>query len=289
MIAVRLMGGLGNQLFQYALGRSLAARLDTSLAFDRGWFDEARPASHPNRRYELDGLPLTDRLLRFSEQQIAVLEAPRRLIPIGWKVRPRLQVIREGSPTFDADILDSPDASLLVGYWQSEKYFADVADELRDSFASRPRRPPLEMHAERVRATRTIGIHVRRGDYVAVAETADIHGVLTTEYYDAAVAYIAEYANVEQVVVVSDDPAWARAHLSFPLPTWHASLDLQNTRDEFDLLSACDHQVIANSSFSWWAAWLNSNPSKIVVAPRTWYRDPSIDTSDLVPASWPRL
>jgi len=291
MIAVRLMGGLGNQIFQYAVGRSLAAARDTELVLDLGWFSaEGGRASSP-RQYELGAFDLPARTIRVSPLRIKLLErrATRRLSRLTW-ASPGLTLVREKGANFDPAISQTPDDSLLIGFWQSEQYFHDTAKTLRGELTCRrPFDAPGTEVARKIAASKSLGIHVRRGDYVTNPATNEFHGALDREYYEHAVAFVLDRAPIQQVFVFSDDPDWAREALSFSLPTTHVSREGRDHVDDLRLLQMCDHQVIANSSFSWWAAWLNDNPEKIVVAPRQWFRDSSIDTTDLIPPSWYRL
>jgi hypothetical protein len=291
MIVVRLMGGLGNQLFQYAAGRSVAKLRDADLAVDLGWFRRRMRATDPVRLFDLASFRLDIKILSLSERQIAALEAPTRILyqPVRW-LTPKFRVVREESQRFDAAVLRTSDDSLLIGYWQSERYFESVRNEIRGDLTSGQRLgPKIDQHIQILRSVPTLGVHVRRGDYVTNPSAAAFHGTLGRDYYQAAVRHVMEGAAVEQVIVFSDDPTWAEEQLKFPVPTQHLSAEFRDTFDEFHLLRSCHHQVIANSSFSWWAAWLNDNPGKIVVAPTHWYRDSTVDTSDLIPSSWHRL
>jgi hypothetical protein len=288
VIAVRLMGGLGNQLFQYAVGRCVSDARAARLVLDLGWFAADYPKSVHRRTFELEGLAASEARIELSESEIDRLEAPlgrrRRFL----RSSPRLHVIRERNVgLFDATVLDAPDASLLVGYWQSEKYFSPIAEVLRAEITE------WLAHAaptpDGVVTADTIGIHVRRGDYVSNPEAAARHGVLEAAYYERAVAFVCSRTAARRVLVVSDDPEWARDHLAFDVPTDHLGTSTDDALTAFAVLGRCVHHVIANSSFSWWAAWFNNNPERIVVAPRRWFRDSALATSDLVPSSWHRL
>jgi hypothetical protein len=290
MIVVRLMGGLGNQMFQYAAGHNLATARGVELALDLGWFDDQGARLPAPRAYELNAFDLNVRLERLSQRRVDALEGftPRLLTPLRW-IPPRLTVVRETSTSFDASIFSAPDSSLLIGYWQSERYFEPVAEAVRDQF-SLPRSANVA-DLDLVRAVEdapSLGIHVRRGDYVTSEATNLMHGTLDPAYYTEGVSYVSAHRDVQRIFVVSDDPDWAEAHLAFPLPTTFVRANGRAV-DDLHLLQTCDHQVIANSSFSWWAAWLNDNPEKIVVAPKRWFRDPAIPTDGLIPEGWHRV
>jgi len=144
--------------------------------------------------------------------------------------------------------------------------------------------------AARVLHTQSVSIHVRRADYVADAATYHTHGTCSRDYYDQCVCLIAERVKDPHFFVFADDFAWARKNLQFKHPTTFvthngAARDYEDLR----LISTCKHHIIANSSFSWWGAWLNNNPAKIVFAPLRWLNDPRYDTRDLLPESWIRV
>jgi hypothetical protein len=290
MIVARLMGGLGNQMFQYAAARNLATLRGTKLALDLGWFDDEGARAPAPRTYELDALHLQLPLVRVSQRRLEVLEgfAPRLLTPLRW-FPPRLTVVREKSPSFDPSLFAAPESSLLIGYWQSERYFDAVAEQVRAQFSfDRSDGVAEPTILGEIEASPSLGVHVRRGDYVTSATTNLMHGTLDPTYYDEAVNYVSARRDVQRIFVFSDDPDWAEAHLSFALPTTYLRTEGRAV-DDLHLLQMCNHQVIANSSFSWWAAWLNNNPEKIVVAPKQWFRDPGIATHDLIPSAWHRL
>jgi hypothetical protein len=287
MIAVRLMGGLGNQLFQYALGRYVSDLRATGLVLDLGWFAADYPDPVHRRTFALEGLATSQGRIELSESEIDKLEAQLGRLQRFLKASPRMNVIRERNVgLFDPTVADAPDSSLLVGYWQSEKYFSPIAEVLRTEVAG------WLAHAaptpDGVVTTDTIGLHVRRGDFVSNPEAAARHGTLDAEYYQRAIAFVCSRTTARRVLVVSDDPEWAQAHLAFRVPTDHLG-SADDALTAFAVLGRCVHHVIANSSFSWWAAWLDERPDKIVVAPARWYRDPSLPTADLIPCSWLRL
>jgi hypothetical protein len=290
MIAVRLMGGLGNQMFQYACARNLATTRGLELVLDLGWFGD-EGARAPARKYELGAFGLQGRIVRLSQRRIDALEgfASRLATPLRW-IPPRLTVVREKSMSFNTSIVEAPESSLLIGYWQSERYFEDVAETIRDQFSfhrsSNAADPGL---LREIQDSPSLGVHVRRGDYVTSAKTNLLHGTLDPAYYDEAVHHVTANRDVERIFVFSDDPDWTEAHLAFRLPTTHVRSSSGRAVDDLHLLQMCTHQVIANSSFSWWAAWLNDNPEKIVVAPKRWFRDPAIATPDLIPPGWHRI
>jgi hypothetical protein len=308
VVIVRLKGGLGNQMFQYAAARALASARGARLGLDLATFDD-----DPKRRFELDRLPISATIaspraifrvtaLPQTRSQRALCRAARALARLaGLPPHRELALLRplgverrvysEPHFHFDPNFQRLPADVYLDGYWQSERYFAAIADELREEFAvAAP--PPAEVRdlETAIRSTESVGVHVRRGDYVTEERTAAFHGTCDPNYYRAAAERVREVAERPHFFVFSDDPGWVRAHLDFLSPsTTIGQGDRARPHQDMRLLSRCRHDIIANSSFSWWGAWLNENPSKRVVAPARWFSDPSIDTSDLLPENWLRL
>lgn len=178
----------------------------------------------------------------------------------------------------------------LAGYWQSEKYFSDASETIRADFTFR--QPLSEQNAEmaeRIGQGMSVSLHVRRGDYASNPKTNTAHGLCSLEYYRAAVLHMAEHIERPEFFVFSDDIAWVKANLEIDFPCWYVDHN-QGTESYNDmrLMSLCRHHIIANSSFSWWGAWLNRDPDKIVVAPRRWFANGK-RSEDLLPASWVSL
>lgn len=295
MIAVRLMGGLGNQMFQYAAARRLALKRHTKVLMDMEFFDNIADVD-TLREYELDCFNI----------KASVLPPPRRPFPDqneryktkgGKLARLKHQLQRrnwythsESDHTFDNTVLSLPNQSYLNGYWQSEKYFSDIRDALlKDfSFKKRPSGNNKKLLDQITRDDSSVSLHVRRGDYVANIHANKYHGTKGNDYYQAAVKVISRIIKQPNIYVFSDDPGWCKKNLKFKYPTTYVEGNEKGFED-MRLMSACRHNIIANSSFSWWAAWLNTNPEKVVVAPKQWFNDPSVNTKDVIPKSWIRV
>jgi Glycosyl transferase family 11 len=292
VVVVRLTGGLGNQLFQYAAARRLSLARGAELALDIGWFRHEAPRYPASRLYELQHLELPARVISLSPGTILRWEQgePARLGR--WPGRRiQLPVIRQSNDWSGVDerVLDAPADVFLDGYWQNERYFQDAADtiraEVRLPAASEPRFAQL---LEEIGSSEAIAVHVRRGDYVTVPQVAEVHGTLEPAYYRLAVGLVAEQAGPDShVFVFSDDPEWVKEHLAFELPTIHVGRTAWSASAELRLMASCRHHVVANSSFSWWGAWLGERPGQVVVAPRAWTR--STDSSAIVPSRWLRI
>jgi hypothetical protein len=289
MIIVRLTGGLGNQMFQYAFGRALAERHETELKLDLNFYSDPKWNNVPFRTYDLDIFNIREILA--TEDEIASL-ARRVRHDLADRVLNRLlgtkrSHIREPHFHFSQTTFDAPDNVYLSGYWQSEKYFAGVRDLLRGEFSFRedPSARAVEILRE-IKSTNSICVHVRRGDFV----TNPLSGHYGVEYYKKGEEIILSKVNDPTFFVFSDDIDWCKANLNFKGPTSFVSDDFgsRKFRDDLRLMSACKHLIVANSSFSWWAAWLNENP-ETVIAPNKWVTDVSFDTSDLIPSGWIRI
>ena len=286
-IFVRLIGGLGNQMFQYAVGRALALRRGVDLVLDVSAFGTYRLHA-----YGLHHLSIKAQVGRSGEESESWA---RRLVPrFARRVFPSIEpgVYRERSLAFDPEVLSLPDGVCLDGYWQSEHYFKDSEYLIRSELSVRTPASEENLRAlEKIRNCEAVSIHVRRGDYVVDPHTNAVHGVCELEYYQKAVSYIANRCqHAPHLFVFSDDPEWIAENFKLPYETTLVRHNGANTGyEDLRLMSACKHHVIANSSFSWWGAWLNPSPTKIVVAPRAWFRSPSLDSSDIVPDGWIKL
>ncbi|HVN40475.1 MAG TPA: alpha-1,2-fucosyltransferase [Myxococcota bacterium] len=290
MIVTRISGGLGNQMFQYAAGRRLALARATGLLLDLSPLDDPRVATP--RCYELHAFPIRAAIASAAELEAI---APRR-DSLAARIARRACGARRSAATerhfhFDPEVLDLPDGSCLHGYWQSERYFADVADDVRRELTVE--RPATGRNAElleRIDACNAVSVHVRRGDYVSLPPVRATHGVCPLDYYERAARTLAERVADPVFFVFSDDPDWVRDHLRLDGEMVQVDHNRPEAGSEdMRLMSRCAHHVIANSTFSWWGAWLDPRPEKIVVAPRRWFEDGDRDTSDLVPAGWIRL
>lgn len=286
MIVTKLVGGLGNQMFQYAAGRALALRQGSELRVDRRSFVE----------YKVHAYGLDCFAAQVQDAPAAMLPqvADGRIRRILRSLAPggRLPVVRERAFTFQPELLQQRGPAYLDGYWQSEKYFGDFADAIRKDFTvSRAPSPANAAWLARIRGSQSVSIHVRRGDYVTNAEANKFHGTCGIDYYERAVrALCARLDGSPEFFVFSDDPDWVRAHLDLGAHVHHyvTDNDAATNYEDLRLMSACRHHIIANSTFSWWGAWLNPSQGKIVIAPQRWFRAGDMDDRDLIPAHWVR-
>jgi|SRR3989344_3444027 len=274
MIVVRLKGGLGNQMFQYALGRVLAIKNRAELKLDTSFLN-LNFKSITKRTYNLDVFNIKVGITR-SSYFISML---RRIFKSSGQ---------EKSFAFDKNVLDLRGNVFLDGYWHSPKYFAGFEEVIRKDFTLKNPLPSnIQILAEEIKKTNSLCVHVRRGDYLE----NKYYVAVNNEYYKKGIDCISEKTSIDKIYVFSDDIKWCRNNLSFEFPAMFVDDEYAGSKGEWHmyLMSKCRNFIIANSSFSWWSAWLANYSDKIVVCPKQWFGDASIDTSDLIPESWIRI
>lgn len=292
MIIVKLMGGLGNQMFQYAAARRLSYVSRVPLKLDLGWFRTASPGTTP-RQYALHPFNIVEQFA--SDEEVRRFASGCRPL---WALFSRFMPVRgrylkEKHYHFDPLMLAPRQDGYLDGYWQSERYFSDVRDIICSDFKVREQALGMNRSlAELLLDPEVCGVslHVRRGDYISCPSASRMHGSCAPEYYARAVEMIAGKTRRPHFFIFSDEPQWVSDNFPLEHPcTIVQHNDTDHAHEDLRLMSLCKHHIIANSSFSWWGAWLCQNPDKIVVAPRTWFAGASHDTRDVVPASWTRI
>lgn len=292
------MGGLGNQMFEYAAGLALARRRRTVLKLDTSFYHEH---DVDDRHYSLDCLNvpaqfatpdevwrLNGKLGKKQELVKTILSAlgQRRLADL-------MTVAGQGHYqkqwTYYPEFHDLPDNTWLHGNYQSEKFFSPVSDLLRHQFTFRyPPTPAVEAMAAKIRSGPSTAVHFRRGDYTG--QYASI-GALSADYYDRAVASLrGQLPRETTYYFFSDEIEAVEREYKPDVPhVFVKCFDHANYYDKIRLMALCDHNIIANSTFSWWAAWLNANPEKSVIAPKRWFADGHHPDSDICPASWVKV
>lgn len=284
LVTVAIYGGLGNQMFQYAAGRAIALRNGCRLQLDTRHYDSHHAFRYGLGDFNIQAVVGTSRTLPPTKK--------RRWSYLAWRhFSSRHRLIREKGLAFQASVANARGSLYLKGYWQTEKYFSDACDIIRQelSFASSATGKNAELTDE-IRKTPSIAVHVRRGDYVSNPKCNAFHGTCSPAYYRGAVERILMQSGRNHTVYLfSDDCSWARDNITLPCEVRVVDHnDMTTAHEDMRLMSLCDHQVASNSTFSWWAAWLNTNSHKMVIVPRKWFADPSADDSDIIPSDWIR-
>lgn len=277
MNVVKIWGGLGNQMFQYAFGRASARATGQEVRFDLSWF-----SGKADRKYGLGAYRCT--VDEIDGRLVRRLTRDKPLLRL-FGIRPKMKKVREDPHCiYDQHLREARDAS-ISGYFQAARYYeGGIRTELLEAF--RPKSIPGDVAelARRIESCDAVSLHVRRGDYLKLRET---YAVCGHDYYERAADRIRLSLGHPKFFVFSDDLEWCRTSLKLFGEITFVRLPYPD-RPELDmyLMSRCRHNIIANSTFSWWGAYLNDHPEKLVVAPKSWYV--SMKT-DIVPESWIRL
>ncbi|MDD2384956.1 MAG: alpha-1,2-fucosyltransferase [Sulfurospirillaceae bacterium] len=285
MIVIKIMGGLGNQMFQYAYAKALHAK-GYAVKLDLSFIQ--KNTAHHGFGLEYYGIDLEsasiDDLKAFNVNGLLRKFFNRFNIPAK-------HYITEKTLLF-SPLLASPNDSVYIeGYFQTERYFKDIKELLLQQFQLRN---PLSAYTQKIQqlieyAPYSISLHVRRGDYLN-ASAQSYHGLCSLEYYQNAMHYLNEYCQDRMYVIFSDDIAWVKENMPIENALYICD-EGQTPHEDMYLMSLCQHNIIANSSFSWWGAWLNQNPHKIVIAPKQWFANAKMQaqSQDIVPDEWIRL
>jgi hypothetical protein len=289
MIIVRIMGGMGNQLFQYALGRNLSIRNNTELKLDISEYKLYKLHEYKLHHFNIKGnIATAEEVRRIKPSRLQVIDYAmykirRKFYPLHMQ-----KVIEQRDFSYDRDVFKIKDNCYLFGYWQSEKYFKDIPDIIRTDFTLKnaPDEQNLKM-LEKIKNVNSVSLHIRRGDYISNPETFKVHNILEIQYYMKALKLIVEKVQNPEIFVFSDDILWARKNLESSLPLYFMDYNgIHRDYEDLRLMKNCKHHIIANSTFSWWGAWLCENPRKIVIAPQQWFNTDKRNTVDLLPETW---
>lgn len=278
-------------MFQYAAGRALSLYRGVPFKLDLSGF----------LNYELhQGFELS--AIFNCAAGIATVDDMREIL--GWRSHPfiRRQLLKDSLSSFRSarlvvephfqywkDFKNLDKNSYLHGYWQSEQYFLEVADVIKSELKFKiALNSQNENIAKSIKAVESVSIHIRRGDYLSNPTAAAIHGSCSQDYYQSAIGQIADKVNDPHFFIFSDDIKWAKENLKMSdYPCQYVSHNRDSSSYvDMQLMSLCKHNIIANSSFSWWGAWLNSNESKIVIRPQKWFETNRYDVSTVCPDKW---
>lgn len=287
MIMVNLKGGLGNQMFQYALGRKLSLVNKDTLMFDTGGLKHAEISGDVSRPFALDAFNVSGdvappALATHARYPYGILSKLLHFV--------KTKLLRQMYIGWVPALLQQRGNVYLDGYFQSPKYFEDIRETLLQDFTVRgaPSETVVKFRTL-MRSMESVSIHVRRGDYVSNAKVQSAYGSCSLQYYQEAMKLIGARVPSPSWFVFSDDISWVKEHLAFPGEVTYVSGHSISDAEELSLMAACKHNIIANSSFSWWGAWLNQNREKIVIAPDPWFDTKKDEHKDLIPDSWIRI
>tara|TARA_B100000745_G_scaffold273961_1_gene202680 strand:+ start:20373 stop:21290 length:918 start_codon:yes stop_codon:yes gene_type:complete len=287
MIIINIKGGLGNQMFQYALGRKLSLKTKQQLKLDITTLKRVDSGKDTHRSFTLDAYTIEKNIA--ADREINRLKYPFGIISKGiqWF---RLKMLGQTHTGFERNILSKTGSMYLDGYWQSPKYFEDIRNVLLEDFQlTAPLSKTVVSYCAKIDHGTSVSVHIRRGDYVKNPRVLKEFGICSKTYYQKAVSYIQEHVTEPSFFIFSDDIAWVKENIPLPDNTKYVSNPALSAEEELILMSRCSHNIIANSTFSWWGAWLNQNREKIVIAPTPWFNKNNHLFKDLIPDSWIQL
>lgn len=284
------MGGLGNQLFQYSAGRVLSLKHNTELQFDLSYLKADPKQEYTKRDLELTYFDVNvtevspSDLTRFKGGSI-FQKVKRKLI--GNRLSGNF-VANETEFKFLPEFNSYPRNTYLNGYWQCEKYFIQIREQLLKELVIKKSKTNEVLNAEKeIKSANSVSLHIRRGDYVTRKSSTELHGLLSLDYYYKAIEKIKEKNPTITVFVFSDGIDWVKENLKLTDKCFYVDFNTgSNSVFDMYLMSLCKHNIIANSSFSWWGAWLNQNPDKIVIAPKNWFAKEELINNNVVPETW---
>jgi hypothetical protein len=295
MIVVQLIGGLGNQLFQYAMGRALSIQSQEKL-----YVDISSYSWDSLRTYALSPFSISAEIATKSEVEALKQMKPslkdRIFAKLKGKPIPyyRLPFLKEQSFAYDRNYTSFRKKNIyLEGYWQSERYFKAIRTYLVSELSVSDTKFSLQGQQYKNHIENelfSVSLHVRRGDYVSNTETTDFHGLCDVDYYQEAIRKIRKELPHSTFFIFSDDKDYVKEIFN-RLPNVVFIEHIPFDFEELLLMSYCKHNIIANSTFSWWGAWLNTNMHKIVIAPDLWFADKEMNLPIryLIPKNWYKI
>lgn len=291
MVIIKITGGLGNQLFQFALGLAIEETLGFQVKYDLSAYKIVG-----SRKFDLDKFVGNLKIANSEEieRNNNVLQKIKFQIfqwvgfPFGLK---GLKYYLERNFQYDANVFDLANDVYLSGYWQSERYFVNHRVKLLERIKISDSHSPENMkYLKQIRSSNSVSIHVRRGDYVSNSKANSIYATCDLGYYEKAIQHLSAQFEDLTFFVFSDDMEWVTTHFSKFERMIFVNVNLGDTAfEDLKLMSNCKRNIIANSTFSWWAAWLNQHEGKVVIAPKSWYTQKWRNSATLVPADWHRL
>lgn len=287
---VKLNGGLGNQMFQYAFAVALGCKCQDEILFDFSYFKEIAQGNVIIRPFELEVFNTDCKPACDEDLKLVIEKNGTNFFDFLFrKNKPEKNILRQKSAyIFEKKFLSKPDIYYYDGYFQNEKYFKQCRNELLKSFSLKEALDEKNSEVlKQIKNTNSVSIHVRRGDYVTLESANSLHGLCSLGYYEKAIEYISNKVKNPHFFVFSDDIDWVKANLKIDYLCTVIDFNQEKCHFDLELMKNCKHNIVANSSFSWWGAWLNENPKKIVIAPKHWLAIK--EKCDIVPSGWVKL
>ena len=291
MITVRLKGGMGNQMFQYAFGLARAISLGVPLQMDLSALLDRSRNDIVHRNYDLSIFNIKEKLAQYPGLLRNIYKF--KSAGVNRIVRKNVEkgkfIVKEKHFHFDSElIIDIKNNTLFEGWFQSHKYFSNIESDLRKHFSFK--RPVINNSTallSKIENGNAICLNVRRTDFLKV----DTLNTTNLTYFNRAAKKMSELVEQPEFFIFSDDMTWCRENLNLEFPTTFVGHEHKGEKfgNYMQLMSRCQHFIIPNSSFAWWAVWMAENSDKKVIAPKNWFNDKNIDTSDLVPEEWLRI
>jgi hypothetical protein len=282
-------------MFQYASALGIASHHNVPLYLDLSWFKISKGLANTTpRKFSLNVFDFNyeENNTLFSNDSLSIIgRCRRKIVKISPKIFKEKKIYNESSYSFDPNVFNLSSPFLLNGYWQSAKYFSEVSEKVSEIFGT-PNNLSSQSNLmiDQIASTDSICIHIRRGDYVTNPIALKTHGLCSIDYYKEGIQSIAKDLSQPHCYVFSDDIEWSKSNLLTSVPMTFVDFNgPAEAHQDLWLMAACKHFVIANSSLSWWGAYLGKHPGKKVVSPKNWFNDKALNTNDLYLDSWVRL
>jgi len=292
LIVIKITDGLGNQLFQYVLARQLSEH-GFNILLDITWYENIENR-FSTRKFQLDSFNCSFEIAKLA--QCSQIKSPKFNFVINslfWRRQNllpyyRKRHVKENFSGYDSNIFKSPKTAYLEGFWQSPKYFENIRETLLKEIRLKNESIEFKKYKGEIELQKTsIAVHVRRGDY---ALPSSAHRLLDGTYYSTAIKQMVEKVGNHIHFYFFSDELDFLTQQNYYVDRSSKTL-VKNTSAEEDLMlmKACKHQIISNSTFSWWGAWLNENPEKVVISPKQWFKEEKNENPDLIPEEWLKI
>ncbi len=290
MIIIKLTGGLGNQMFQYAIGLVCAETNPGRVKLDiSGYEHKAKHTPDTLRQFDLGAFKISIPIA--TKEEVVSVKYPFGIISKGYRFIIK-KVFRKHYTDYHPEIFKNLSENTYIdGFFQSEKNFLSVVPKIIKEFTLKEQfiDQKTSQFTLSMNQTNSISVHIRRGDVANNPKTNKYHGLCPISYYEQAIEFVLQRVADPHFYIFSDDIEWVRSNLKIPLAHTFVSGNGLISQQEMYLMGKCKHNIIANSSFSWWGAWLNQNPDKIVIAPKKWINKVPNPHPNIVPETWIRM